>query len=110
MPHNRKEIMPFLAFSSYYKQKLKEFIIHARSLYRVCDQKTVFKMRKERIQEYGKIKYSLTNAPLLVIPEWRLPLNLYIDACGEDLGEALHQVHIVNYKAYDCSVFYLKTN
>ncbi|MBW0537145.1 hypothetical protein O181_076860 [Austropuccinia psidii MF-1] len=58
-------------------------------------------MTQERLQAYDKIKYSLANSPLLFIPDWKLPFNLYIDACGEGLGSALHQVRIVNEKTYE---------
>ncbi|MBW0531285.1 hypothetical protein O181_071000 [Austropuccinia psidii MF-1] len=27
------------------------------------------------------------------MPDWKLPFKLYIDACGEGLGFALHQTH-----------------
>ncbi|MBW0541000.1 hypothetical protein O181_080715 [Austropuccinia psidii MF-1] len=83
MPHNKKEMMSFLGFASYYRQHLKDFEIHARSLYRICDQQNVFEMTQERIQAYDTIKYTLTNAPLLLMPNWKLPFKLYIDACGE---------------------------
>ncbi|MBW0592221.1 hypothetical protein O181_131936 [Austropuccinia psidii MF-1] len=95
MPHNKKEIMSFLGFASYYRQHLKDFEIHARSLYRICDQQPVFVMTQERIQAYEKIRYALTNAPLLLMPDWKFPLTLYIDACGEGLGLALHQAQIL---------------
>ncbi|MBW0560329.1 hypothetical protein O181_100044 [Austropuccinia psidii MF-1] len=44
IPQNKKELMSFLGFSSYYRQHLKEFAILAKSLYRICDQQTVFEM------------------------------------------------------------------
>ncbi|MBW0509662.1 hypothetical protein O181_049377 [Austropuccinia psidii MF-1] len=47
-----------------------------------------------------KIKYSLTNAPLLLLSDWKIPFKLYIDECGEGLGAALHQVQIVNDKPH----------
>ncbi|MBW0523765.1 hypothetical protein O181_063480 [Austropuccinia psidii MF-1] len=93
--------MSFLGFSSYYRQHLKDFAIHAKSLYRICDQQPVFKMTQEIIQAYEKIRYALTNSPLLLMPYWKLPFKLYIDACGEGLGAALHQVQIVNDKPYE---------
>ncbi|MBW0585281.1 hypothetical protein O181_124996 [Austropuccinia psidii MF-1] len=37
IPHNKKEMMSFLGFASYYRQLLKEFSIIAKSLYRICD-------------------------------------------------------------------------
>ncbi|MBW0587253.1 hypothetical protein O181_126968 [Austropuccinia psidii MF-1] len=32
------------------------------------------------------------------MPDWKLPFKLYIDACGEGLGAALHQTQIINDK------------
>ncbi|MBW0515379.1 hypothetical protein O181_055094 [Austropuccinia psidii MF-1] len=98
MPQNKKEMMSFLGFSSYYRQHLKDFAIHAKSLYQICDQQTVFEMTQERIQAYEKIKYSLTNAPLLLMPDWKTLFKMYIDACGPGLGAPLHQFQIVNDK------------
>ncbi|MBW0577954.1 hypothetical protein O181_117669 [Austropuccinia psidii MF-1] len=100
-------MMTVLEFASYYRQHLKDFEIHARSLYRICDQQTVFEMTQERIQAYDKIKYALTNAPLLLMPDWKLLFKLYIDACGEGLGAALHQVQIVNDKPYEGPICFI---
>ncbi|MBW0580491.1 hypothetical protein O181_120206 [Austropuccinia psidii MF-1] len=107
MLQSKKEMMSFLGFASYYRQHLKDFAIHARSLYRICGQKTVFEMTQERIQAYEKIRYALTNAPLLMMPDWELPFKLCIDACGEGLGAALHQVQIVTEKPYQGPVCFI---
>ncbi|MBW0536494.1 hypothetical protein O181_076209, partial [Austropuccinia psidii MF-1] len=107
MPQHKKEMMCFLGFASYYRQHLKDFAINARSLYRICDQQTVFEMTQERFQAYDKIKYALTNAPSLFMPDWKLPFKLYIDACGEGLGSALHQVQIVNDKRYEGQICFI---
>ncbi|MBW0553846.1 hypothetical protein O181_093561 [Austropuccinia psidii MF-1] len=64
-------------------------------------------MRQERIQAYEKIRCALTNAPLLLMPDWKLPFELYIDACGEGLGSALHQVQIVNDEPYEGPISFL---
>ncbi|MBW0501897.1 hypothetical protein O181_041612 [Austropuccinia psidii MF-1] len=42
IPHNNKETMSFYGFASYYRQHLKDFAILSKSLYRICDQQTVF--------------------------------------------------------------------
>ncbi|MBW0528725.1 hypothetical protein O181_068440 [Austropuccinia psidii MF-1] len=101
MPQNKKEMMSFLGFSSYYRQHLNDFAIHSRPLYRICDQQTVFEMTQERIQEYENIRYALTNAPLLLMPDWKIPFKISIDACGEGLVAVLHQVQIVNDKPFE---------
>ncbi|MBW0509356.1 hypothetical protein O181_049071 [Austropuccinia psidii MF-1] len=64
-------------------------------------------MTQERIQEYDKIKYALTNAPLFLIPDWKLSFKIYIDACGEGLGASLHQVPIVYDKPYEGPVCFI---
>ncbi|MBW0558511.1 hypothetical protein O181_098226 [Austropuccinia psidii MF-1] len=101
MPKNKKEMISFLGFSSYYRQHLKDFAIHSISLYTICDQQIVFEITQERIQAYEKIRYALNNAPLLLMPDWKISFKLYIDVCGEGLGAALHQIQIVNDKPYE---------
>ncbi|MBW0538598.1 hypothetical protein O181_078313 [Austropuccinia psidii MF-1] len=99
--------MSFIVFASYYRQHLKDFAIIAKSLYRICDQQTVFEMTQERIKAYEKIKKALTEAPLLLMPDWNIPFKLYIDACGDGLGVALRQVHIIDDKPKEGPVFYI---
>ncbi|MBW0537193.1 hypothetical protein O181_076908 [Austropuccinia psidii MF-1] len=64
-------------------------------------------MTRERIKSYEKIRYALTNAPLLLMPDWKLPFKLYIDACGEGLGTSLHQVQIFNEKPYEGPICFI---
>ncbi|MBW0511813.1 hypothetical protein O181_051528 [Austropuccinia psidii MF-1] len=98
IPRNKKEMMSFLGFASYYRQHLKDFAFLAKSLYRICDQQTVFEMTQEVIEAYEKIRKALTEAPLLLMTDWNILFKLYNDACGDGLGEALHQVQIIDDK------------
>ncbi|MBW0534379.1 hypothetical protein O181_074094 [Austropuccinia psidii MF-1] len=98
IPQNKKEMMYFLGFSSYYTKQLKDFVILAKLLYRICDQQTVFEMTQGRIKAYEKIRKAVTEAPLLLMPDWNIPFKFYIDACGDELGAALHQVQIIDDK------------
>ncbi|MBW0519926.1 hypothetical protein O181_059641 [Austropuccinia psidii MF-1] len=107
MHQNKEEVIYCLGFSSYYRQHLKDFAIQAKSLYRICDQQTVFEMTQGRIQAYKKIKYALTNAPLFLMTNWNLPFKLYIDSCGEGLGAALHKVQILNDNHYEGTICFI---
>ncbi|MBW0534482.1 hypothetical protein O181_074197 [Austropuccinia psidii MF-1] len=49
---NKKEMRSFIGFVSYYRQHLKDFVVLAKSLYRICYQKTLFEMTQERIKAY----------------------------------------------------------
>ncbi|MBW0583730.1 hypothetical protein O181_123445 [Austropuccinia psidii MF-1] len=107
IPQNKKEMMSFLGFASYYRQHLKDFAILPKSLYIICDQQTVFEMTQERIKAYEKIKKALTESPLLLMPDWNIPFKLYIDACGDGLGSAIHQVQIIDYKPIEGPACYI---
>ncbi|MBW0568937.1 hypothetical protein O181_108652 [Austropuccinia psidii MF-1] len=41
------------------------------------------------------------------MPDWNIYFELYIDACGDGLGEALHQVHIIDDKPTEGPVCYI---
>ncbi|MBW0534584.1 hypothetical protein O181_074299, partial [Austropuccinia psidii MF-1] len=76
IPQNNKEMMSFVGSASYYRKHLKDFSILAKSLYRICDQQTVFEMTKERIKAYEKIRKALTEAPLLLMPDWNIHFKM----------------------------------
>ncbi|MBW0552762.1 hypothetical protein O181_092477 [Austropuccinia psidii MF-1] len=107
IPQNKKEMMSLLGVANYYRKHLEDFAIHDRSLYRICDQQTAFEMKQERIQAYERIRYALTNAPLLLMPDWKLPFKLYSNPCGEGLGAALHQAKSVNDKPYEGPICFI---
>ncbi|MBW0539797.1 hypothetical protein O181_079512 [Austropuccinia psidii MF-1] len=97
LPKSIKEIQFFLGYASYYRNHIRNFAHITSSLYKLCSKDLVFEITTERRDAYERIKYELTNAPLLMLPDFELPLKLYIDAAGsQGLGEALHQRQIVD--------------
>ncbi|MBW0524553.1 hypothetical protein O181_064268 [Austropuccinia psidii MF-1] len=87
----------FLGFASYYRNHIKKVSHITSSLYKLCSKDIVFEITKERRDSHEKIKYELTNAPVLILPEFELPFKLYIDAaCSQGLGAALDQRQIVD--------------
>ncbi|MBW0463341.1 hypothetical protein O181_003056 [Austropuccinia psidii MF-1] len=107
IPQNKKEMMSFVGFPIYQRKHLKDLAILAKSLYRMCDQQTVFEMTQERIESYEKIRKALTEEPLICMPDWNIPFKFYNHACGDGLGEALHQVQITDYKSTEGGVCYI---
>ncbi|MBW0532999.1 hypothetical protein O181_072714 [Austropuccinia psidii MF-1] len=63
-------------------------------------------MTQDRIEPYERIRKSLTEEPLILIPYWNIHFKFYIDACGDGLGEALHQVQIIDDKPTEGPVCY----
>ncbi|MBW0487256.1 hypothetical protein O181_026971 [Austropuccinia psidii MF-1] len=87
----------FLGFASYYRNHIQTFAHITSSSYKLCSKDVVFEINKARSDAYERIKYELTNAPVLILPDFELPFKLYIDAaCSQGLGAALHQTQIVD--------------
>ncbi|MBW0478322.1 hypothetical protein O181_018037 [Austropuccinia psidii MF-1] len=94
---NIKERQYFLGFASYYRNHIKNLSHITGSLYKLCSKDVAFEITKERRDAYERIKNELTNAPVLILPDFELPFKLYIDAaCSQGLGAALHQRKIVD--------------
>ncbi|MBW0550328.1 hypothetical protein O181_090043 [Austropuccinia psidii MF-1] len=103
----KKEIQSFLGFAGYYRQQIKDFSSIERPIYKLCDKETVFEMTVERVKDFECLRQSLITAPILFIPEFTLPFKLYIDASGDELGAALHQVHIMNNKPVEGPICFI---
>ncbi|MBW0575979.1 hypothetical protein O181_115694 [Austropuccinia psidii MF-1] len=93
---NQKRNAIISGISGYYRKHIKDFAKIAKSLYKLCDQQTVYEMTEDRVKAYEELKHSLTNAPFILMPDWKLPFKFYLDSCGEGLGSALHQTQIIN--------------
>ncbi|MBW0540035.1 hypothetical protein O181_079750 [Austropuccinia psidii MF-1] len=87
----------FLGSSSYYKNHIKLFAHITSSLYKACSKNVASEITKGRRDAYERIKHELTNAPVLILPDFELPFKLYIHAaCSQGSGEALHKRKIVD--------------
>ncbi|MBW0520832.1 hypothetical protein O181_060547 [Austropuccinia psidii MF-1] len=65
VPNNIKKMQSFLGLSSYYRNHIKKFSCILSSLYKLCSKDIIFEITKERRDAYERIKYQLTNAPVL---------------------------------------------
>ncbi|MBW0552621.1 hypothetical protein O181_092336 [Austropuccinia psidii MF-1] len=109
MPQKKKENQSFLGFAGYCRQNVEDFASIARPLYKLCDKDTVFEMTVDRFKAFESLRQALTTAPLLLMPYFKLPFKLYIDASGDGLGAALHQVQIINDKPVEGPICFIST-
>ncbi|MBW0518834.1 hypothetical protein O181_058549 [Austropuccinia psidii MF-1] len=107
MPQSKKEMKSFLGLAGYYRHHIKDFARIAKSLYKLCYQQTVYEITEEGVKAYEELKNSLTNAPFLLMPEWKLPFKLYVYACGEGLGASLHQTQSINDKPVEGPICFI---
>ncbi|MBW0522537.1 hypothetical protein O181_062252 [Austropuccinia psidii MF-1] len=64
-------------------------------------------MSVDRVKAFESLRQALTTAPLLLMPDLKLPLKLYIDASGDGLGAALKQVQIINHKPVEGPICFI---
>ncbi|MBW0580572.1 hypothetical protein O181_120287 [Austropuccinia psidii MF-1] len=64
-------------------------------------------MTQERIKAYENTRKALTEAALLLMSDLNILLKLYIDACRDGLGAALHQAQIIDDKPTEGPVCYI---
>ncbi|MBW0546636.1 hypothetical protein O181_086351 [Austropuccinia psidii MF-1] len=107
VPQKKKEIQSFLGFSGYYRKHNKDFESIARPLYKLCDKDTVFEINDYIFKFFEYLRKDFTISPLLLIPEFKLPFKVYIDASGDGLGAALHQVQILNDKPVEGPICFI---
>ncbi|MBW0562107.1 hypothetical protein O181_101822 [Austropuccinia psidii MF-1] len=55
-------------------------------------------MTVDRVKALESLREAFITAPLLLMPDFKFPFKLYVDASGDGLGGALHQVQIINNK------------
>ncbi|MBW0512895.1 hypothetical protein O181_052610 [Austropuccinia psidii MF-1] len=107
LPQNKRKIQSFLRLAGYYRQHIKDFASRARLIYKLCDKDTVFERTVDIVKAFESLRQALTTTPLLLMPDFKLPFELYIDSSGDGLCAELHQVQIINDKPVEgpiCSI------
>ncbi|MBW0586912.1 hypothetical protein O181_126627 [Austropuccinia psidii MF-1] len=64
-------------------------------------------MTVDGVKAFEFLREALTTALLLLILDFKLPFKLYIDASGDGLGAALHQVQIINDKPVEGPICFM---
>ncbi|MBW0541318.1 hypothetical protein O181_081033 [Austropuccinia psidii MF-1] len=73
----------------------------------MCDKVTVFEITVDRVKVFEFLREALTTTPLLLMPDFKLPFELYIDASGDGLGAALHQAQIISDKPVEGHICFI---
>ncbi|MBW0499502.1 hypothetical protein O181_039217 [Austropuccinia psidii MF-1] len=64
-------------------------------------------MTEETVKATEEVEKAPKNSPFLLMPDWKLPFKLYIDALGEGLGYALHQTQIIDDKPVEGPICFI---
>ncbi|GJV99523.1 hypothetical protein Tco_1554775 [Tanacetum coccineum] len=88
---NVKAIRSFLGHTGFYRRFIKDFSQVARLMTQLLVKDTPFNFFEECIQAFDKLKRELTQAPIMIKPDWSLPFEVMCDASDYAVGAMLGQ-------------------
>nr|GEV43704.1 reverse transcriptase domain-containing protein [Tanacetum cinerariifolium] len=93
LPHPTivKGIRSFLGHAGFYRQFIQDFSKIARSMTRLLEKYTLFLFSKECVEAFQTLKRKLTEASMLIAPDWDLPFELICDTSDFAIGVVLGQ-------------------
>nr|GEV58649.1 DNA-directed DNA polymerase [Tanacetum cinerariifolium] len=74
------KISKFLGHASFYRRFIKDFSKIARPMTRLLEKDTPFIFSQECVDAFQTLKRKLTEAPILIAPDWDMPFKLMCDA------------------------------
>nr|GEU35271.1 reverse transcriptase domain-containing protein [Tanacetum cinerariifolium] len=82
LPHSTtvKGIRSFLSHTDFYRRFIKDFSKIARPITRLLEKDTSFLFSKECVEAFQTLNRKLTEAPILIAPDWDMPFELMCDA------------------------------
>ncbi|GKA78121.1 reverse transcriptase domain-containing protein [Tanacetum coccineum] len=93
LPHSTsvKGVRSFLGHARFYRRFIQDFSKIARPITHILEKETLFIFSKECIEAFNILKKKLTEAPILVAPDWDLPFEIMCDASDYAVGAVLGQ-------------------
>nr|GEU46646.1 reverse transcriptase domain-containing protein [Tanacetum cinerariifolium] len=88
-PTTVKGIRSFLGHAGFYRRFIKDFSKIARPMTHLLEKDTPFFFFKECIEAFQTLKRKLTEALILIAPDWDLPFELMCDASDFAIGVVL---------------------
>ncbi|GKC58613.1 reverse transcriptase domain-containing protein [Tanacetum coccineum] len=92
-PTTIKGVRSFLGHAGFYRRFNKDFSKISRLMTHLLEKNTPFVFSDECIQAFQTLKKKLTEAPILIAPDWELPFELMCDASDFAIGAVLGQRH-----------------
>ncbi|GJU20980.1 reverse transcriptase domain-containing protein [Tanacetum coccineum] len=90
-PTSVKGVRSFLGHSGFYRRFIQDFSKIARPMTHLLEKETSFVFSKECIEAFNILKKKLTEASILVAPDWDLPFEIMCDASDYAVGAVLGQ-------------------
>nr|GEW72268.1 reverse transcriptase domain-containing protein [Tanacetum cinerariifolium] len=88
-PTTVKGVRSFLGHADFYQRFIQDFSKISRPMTHLLEKETPFMFFKDCIDAFETLKKKLTEAQILVVPDWKLPFELMCDASDFVIGAAL---------------------
>ncbi|GJY62775.1 reverse transcriptase domain-containing protein [Tanacetum coccineum] len=115
-PTSVKGVQSFLGHAGFYRRFIQDFSKIARPMTHLLEKETLFVFIKECIKAFNILKKKLTEAPILVAPDWDLPFEIMCDASDYVVGAVLGQrkthfqpIHYASKTMTDAQAHYMTT-
>jgi hypothetical protein len=90
-PTTVKGVRSFLGHAGFYRRFIQDFSKISRPMTHLLEKDAPFIFSPECIEAFETLKKKLTEAPILVAPDWDLPFELMCDASDYAIGALLGQ-------------------
>nr|GEZ06711.1 reverse transcriptase domain-containing protein [Tanacetum cinerariifolium] len=90
-PTTVKGIRSFLGHAGFYRRFIKDFLKISRPMTHIVEKNSPFIFSNKCIQAFRTLKGKLTEAPILIVPNWDQPFELMCDASDYAVGAVLRQ-------------------
>ncbi|GKB83178.1 reverse transcriptase domain-containing protein [Tanacetum coccineum] len=116
-PTTVKGVRSFLGHAGFYRRFIQDFSKIARPMTHLLEKETPFVFSKDCIDAFETFKKKLTEALILVVPDWNLPFELMCDASDFAIGAVLGQrktkhfqpIHYASKTMTEAQIHYTKT-
>ena len=100
---SQREVQQFLGLVSYYRRFIKDFATIAKPLHGLTEKNTQFRWTDQCQKAFDHLKQCLTNAPVLMFPDYSKMFIVDTDASDTGIGAVLSQLddnnqeHVIAY-------------
>nr|GEV69665.1 reverse transcriptase domain-containing protein [Tanacetum cinerariifolium] len=116
-PTTVKGVRSFLGHVGFYKRFIQDFSKIARPMTHLLEKETPFMFSKDCIDAFETLKKKLTEAPILVVPDWNLPFELMCDASdfticavlGQQKTKHFQHIHYASKTMIEAQIHYTTT-
>ena len=91
LPKNVHDVQSFLGLGNYFKHYIQGYTKLVLPLRELTRKRVPFKFGESAVQAFNGLKYCLSHAPVLVLPDPDLPFEVVVDACDYGCGAVLLQ-------------------